>query len=128
MATAAFFLPVAADATDTLFVWAGDVAHKAPDFFAVVDFDQNSRNYGKVVNIAPLPTWLPTGIPLSNGAIGNEPHHVGVSADGKTLAGGGLLSILRVQNQNFFWDITNPRAPKFLKANTSPVTASIADE
>ncbi|HMJ09917.1 MAG TPA: hypothetical protein VK524_00860, partial [Polyangiaceae bacterium] len=112
----------------TLYVWAGDAAHKAPDFFGVVDFDKASPQYGKVVNIAPLPKWLPTAIPLSNGAIGNEPHHVGVSADGKTLAGGGLLSILRVQNQNFFWDITTPRAPKFIKANTLPVTASIADE
>src|SRR5262249_35446669 len=84
--------------------------------------------YGKVVNIAPLPKSLPTAIPLSNGSIGNEPHHVGVSSDGKWLAGGGLLSILRVQNQNFFFDITTPRAPKFVKANTLPVTASIADE
>jgi len=113
---------------DTLYVWAGDAAHKAPDFFAVVDFDKGTPNYGKVVNIAPLPKSLPTAIPLSNGAIGNEPHHVGVSADKKWLAGGGLLSILRVQNQNFFWDITNPRAPVFVKANTLPVTASIADE
>lgn len=128
MTAASLLSTRAAEATDTLFVWAGDVAHKAPDFFAVVDFDKNSSTYGKVVNIAPLPTWLPSGIPLSNGSIGNEPHHVGVSADGKTLAGGGLLSILRVQNQNFFWDISNPRAPKFLKANTLPVTASIADE
>src|SRR6185369_13946855 len=62
------------------------------------------------------------------GAIGNEPHHVGVSADKRVLAGGGLLSILRVQNQNFFWDITTPRAPRFIKANTLPVVASIADE
>jgi hypothetical protein len=113
---------------DTLYVWAGDAAHKAPDFFAVVDFDKASPSYGKVVNIAPLPKTLPTGIPLSTGAIGNEPHHVGVSADKRILAGGGLLSILRVQNQNFFWDITNPRAPVFVKANTLPATASIADE
>ncbi len=126
--TAAAFLSPAAEAEDTLFVWAGDAAHNAPDFFAVVDFDQASPTYGKVLSISPLPESLPSAIPLSNGAIGNEPHHVGVSADGKTLAGGGLLSILRGQNQNFFWDITNPRAPKLLKANTLPATASIADE
>jgi selenium-binding protein 1 len=115
-------------AEDTLYVWAGDVAHKAPDFFAVVDFDKGSPTYGKVVNIAPLPKNLVTAFPLSSGAVGNEPHHVGISADKKVLAGGGLLSILRVQNQNFFWDITTPRAPKWWKANTLPVTASIADE
>lgn len=113
---------------DTLFVWAGDAAHKAPDFFAVVDFDKGTPTYGKVLSTSPLPKSLSTAIPLSTGAIGNEPHHVGVSADGHWLAGGGLLSILRVQNQNFLWDITNPRAPKFVKANTLPVTASIADE
>jgi hypothetical protein len=127
--TAGLFSAVPAAATqDTLYVWAGDAAHRAPDFFAVVDFDKGSSTYGKVLSIAPLPASLPTAIPLSTGAIGNEPHHVGVSADGKTLAGGGLLSILRVQNQNFFWDITNPRAPVFIKANTLPTTASIADE
>jgi hypothetical protein len=128
MVVSALLLPFAVQAQDTLFVWAGDEAHIAPDFFAVVDFDRASPNYGKVINIAPLPETLPSAIPLSNGSIGNEPHHVGVSADGKTLAGGGLLSILRVQNQNFFWDITNPRAPKFIKANTLPALASIADE
>ncbi len=129
VATAAALLsPPAARAEDTLFVWAGDAAHRASDFFAVVDFDKASPNYGKIVNYAPLPKWLISAIPLSNGSIGNEPHHVGVSADKKVLAGGGLLSILRGQNQNFFWDITNPRAPKFLKANTLPVLASIADE
>ncbi|WP_394827884.1 hypothetical protein [Pendulispora albinea] len=129
VSTAAFLSPSPASATqDTLYVWAGDVAHKSPDFFAVVDFDKGSKKYGKIVNYAPLPNWLPTAIPLSTGAIGNEPHHVGVSSDGKTLAGGGLLSILRVQNQNFFWDITSPRAPIFKKANTLPVLASIADE
>jgi hypothetical protein len=129
LAGAAFGMASPAAATqDTLFVWAGDAAHRAPDFFAVVDFDQGSPTYGKVLKTVPLPLSLPTAIPLSTGALGNEPHHVGVSADGKTLAGGGLLSILRVQNQNFFFDITNPRSPKFIKANTLPVTASIADE
>jgi hypothetical protein len=123
------FAPSPAFATqDTLLVWASDAKHKAADFLTVVDFDPGSPQYGKVLKTVPLPFSLPTAIPLSTGAIGNEPHHVGVSADGKTLAGGGLLSILRVQNQNFVFDITNPRSPKFLKANTPPVTASIADE
>lgn len=121
-------LPSTARAEDTLLVWASDAKHRHPDFLTVVDFDKNKPTYGKVLKTVPLPFSLPTAIPLSTGAIGNEPHHVGVSADGKTLAGGGLLSILRVQNQNFVFDITNPRSPKFLKANTPPITASIADE
>ena len=129
LAAASVCAPANASATqDTLLVWASDAKHKAPDFLAVVDFDAGSASYGKVLKTVPLPFSLPTAIPLSTGAIGNEPHHIGISADGKTLAGGGLLSILRVQNQNFVFDITNPRSPKFLKANTPPVTASIADE
>jgi selenium binding protein SBP56 len=121
------FAPSAA-ASDTLLVWASDAKHKAADFLAVVDFDTASATYGKVLKTVPLPFSLPTAIPLSTGALGNEPHHVGISADGKTLAGGGLLSILRVQNQNFVFDISDPRSPKFIKANTLPVTASITDE
>src|SRR5689334_5526347 len=32
-----------------LYVWASDQAHRAPDFLAVVDFDQDSATYGKVI-------------------------------------------------------------------------------
>lgn len=117
----------AAATQDTLFVWAGDKAHRAPDFLGVVDFDKGSPTYGKVVKTVPLPTSLPTAIPLSTGAVGNEPHHIGISADKRWLGGGGLLSILRVQNQAFFFDINTPRAPVFVKANTLPTVASIAD-
>jgi hypothetical protein len=103
---------------DTLIVWAGDKAHIAPDFIAVVDFDQKSPTYGKVLSTVPL-----TG----PSAIGNEPHHVGLSADGKTLALGGLLSVLRGQDQVFFFDVSHPRDPVFLSSNNPP-KASIADE
>src|SRR5947208_9875694 len=66
-----------------LFVWAGDQARIAPDFLAVVDFDESSPNYGKVI----------TKVQLSGpGSSGNEPHHVGLSSDGRVLACGGLLS------------------------------------
>jgi hypothetical protein len=36
--------------------------------------------------------WL-TDVPTS----GNSPHHLGPSLDGKTLVGGGLLSLLKTQ-------------------------------
>jgi len=102
----------------TLIVWAGDAAHKAPDFIAVVDFDPNSPTYGKVLSTVPIP---------GPGGIGNEPHHVGLSSDGKTLALGGLLSVLRDQDQIFFFDVSDPRDPVFLSSNNPP-HASIADE
>jgi hypothetical protein len=110
--------PAATGLEDTLIVWAGDKAHVAPDFIAVIDFNQKSPNYGKVLSTVPL-----TG----PNAIGNEPHHVGLSADGKTLALGGLLSVLRGQDQVFFFDVSHPRDPVFLSSNNPP-NASIADE
>src|SRR5258705_11508380 len=66
-----------------LFVWAGDQARSGPDFLAVVNFNEDSRNYGKVITTVPLP---------GAGSTGNEPHHVGLSKDGRVLACGGLLS------------------------------------
>ncbi len=101
-----------------LFVWAGDQARQAPDFLAVVDFDERSSKYGNVITIAPLP---------GPGATWNEPHHVGLSANGKILACGGLLSVLKGQKEIFFFDVSNPKKPKFLSAADPPQSA-ITDE
>ena len=60
-----------------LYVWASDQAHRAPDFLAVVDFDQDSATYGKVLETVPLPP---------PGNTGNEPHHCHLSANKKVLA------------------------------------------
>jgi 56kDa selenium binding protein (SBP56) len=102
----------------TLFVWAGDVFRQAPDFLAVVDFDEGSPTYGRVVGRVDLP---------APGESGNEPHHVGLSADGRVLALGGLLSILKGQPEIFFFDVKHPRAPRFL-GSADPPHASITDE
>jgi len=101
-----------------LFVWAGDQSRTAADFLAVVDFDPASAGYGKVVKSLPLP---------GEGASGNEPHHVGLSADGNTLACGGLLSVLKGQKEVFFFDVSNPSQPKFLSA-ADPPKSSVTDE
>jgi selenium-binding protein 1 len=79
-----------------LIVWASDVAHVAPDFIAVVDFDEHSSTYGKVLSIVPLPASL------GSGAFDNEPHHVGLSSDGRTLALGGLLTFCAARTRSFF--------------------------
>src|SRR5258708_3818777 len=68
-----------------LFVCAGDQARKAPDFLAVINFDERSGDYGQVVATRAFP---------APDASGNEPHHIGLSHDGKTVACGGLLSVL----------------------------------
>ncbi len=101
-----------------LFVCAGDQARSAPDFLAVVNFDEQSPSYGKVVATTPFP---------AGDASGNEPHHIGLSADGRTVACGGLLSILKGQKEIFFFDVSDPAAPRALPAVDAPLS-SITDE
>src|SRR5438128_4871980 len=101
-----------------LFVWAGDQSRSNPDFLAVVNFDDHSSSYGAVINRVPL---------SGAGATGNEPHHVGISSDGKVLAAGGLLSVLKGQPEIFFFDISKPDAPMFL-GSADPPLSSITDE
>ena|SRR5215470_16849677 len=102
----------------TLYVWAGDQARVAPDFLAVIDFDEDSRTYGKVLRTVPIP---------APGNAGNESHHCHLSADKNILACGGLLSLLSGQNGIFFFDVSNARRPRFLfSANASQ--SSITDD
>jgi hypothetical protein len=61
------------------------------------------------------------------GESGNEPHHVGLSADGNVLATGGLLSVLKGQNEIFFFDVREPWAPKLI-AEARPPLSSITDD
>jgi selenium binding protein SBP56 len=101
-----------------LYVWTGDQARVAPDFLAVVDFDPDSPRYGQVITTKPLP---------EPGAVGNEPHHVGLSRDGRTLALGGLLSVLKGQREIFFFDVSSPASPRFI-TSADPPQSSITDE
>src|SRR5215467_12065573 len=102
----------------TLYIWAGDQARRAPDFLAVINFDEDSNDYGKVVRTVPIPP---------PGNVGNEPHHCHLSADKNTLACGGLLSLLRGQKGIFFFDVSEPREPRFLFAASAPLS-SITDD
>jgi len=101
-----------------LFICAGDQSRTKPDFLAVINFDDDSPNYGKVIATAPFP---------APNATGNEPHHVGISEDGNTVGCGGLLSILKAQDEIFFFDVTHPKSPKFL-SSARPSLASITDD
>jgi selenium-binding protein 1 len=102
----------------TLYVWAGDQARVAPDFLAVIDFDEDSPRYGKVIRTVPVP---------GQGASGNEPHHCHLSADRNILACGGLLALLKGQNSIFFFDVSNARHPEFL-FSTSGTLSNITDD
>ena len=106
-----------AEAT-TLYVWASDQARVAPDFLAVIDFDRRSRDYGKVLRTVPIPP---------PGNVGNEAHHCHTSVDQRILACGGLLSVLKAQNDIFFFDISNARYPKFMFSTRAP-NSSITDD
>lgn len=102
---------------DTLLVWASDQAREASDFVAVIDFDRDSPRYGKVLRTVPL-------LPLLRSP--HEPHHLVVSHDGRTLALGGLLSIMTDGNEVFFFDISDRRHPGFIKPGNPP-NATIPD-
>jgi selenium binding protein SBP56 len=106
------------DAAKYLFICAGDQARQAPDFLAVVDFDEDSPTYGHLMAKANVE---------GPSAVGNEFHHIGVSADGKTVACGGLLSVLKGQDEVFFFDISSPFAPKF-RSSVNPPLSAITDE
>jgi hypothetical protein len=106
------------DRAKTLYIWTGDQARMAPDFLAVINFDEDSPDYGKVIRTVPIP---------GPGNIGNEPHHCHLSADKEILACGGLLSLLRAQNSIFFFDVSNARHPKFLSSSSGFVSAITDD-
>jgi hypothetical protein len=102
----------------TLYIWASDQAGVAADFLAVIDFDRKSPTYGTVLRTVPVPP---------PGNTGNEPHHCHTSADQTILGCGGLLSVLKGQNDIFFFDITDARYPKFIRSTRAP-NSSITDD
>src|SRR3954451_13807804 len=101
-----------------LYIWAQDQAKVAPDFLAVIDFDEQSSNYGKVIKTVALPP---------PGNIGNEPHHCHLNSTGTILGCGGLLSLLKGQNGIFFFDVTAAKRPRFL-FSAKAVESSITDD
>jgi selenium-binding protein 1 len=105
-------------APKTLYIWAGDAERVRPDFLAVIDFNQHSANYGRVIRTVPIPP---------PGNVGNEPHHCHLLEDGNVLACGGLLSVLRGQPGIFFFDVSDPRNPEFLFSTSAP-SSSVTDD
>jgi hypothetical protein len=87
-----------------LYVWAGDELGVLPDFLAAIDFNENSENYGGVIATANAPTS------------GNEAHHCNISSDGNVILCGGLLSLLKNQDDIFYFDISKPKKPSFISS------------
>ncbi|KAE8452053.1 hypothetical protein EG329_002218 [Mollisiaceae sp. DMI_Dod_QoI] len=95
------------------YFWTGAGDNEHADFLAAYSLDDDT--FGTFL-------WL-TDAPTS----GNSPHHLGVSHDGKTLIGGGLLSLLKTQDTAYYFDVSNPYRPAFKKSNRG-ILASITDE
>jgi hypothetical protein len=100
-----------------LYVWAGDQAHVAPDFLAVINFDERSSEYGSVIKTVPVPP---------PGNIGNEPHNCVLNSTKTILVCGGLLSVLKGQNGIFFFDVADALNPRFV-FSTKAVESSFTD-
>jgi hypothetical protein len=105
-------------ADKVLYIWAQDQAQVAPDFLAVIDFDEQSPKYGEVLNVVPVPP---------PGNTGNEPHHCHLNSTRTILGCGGLLSLLKNQNGIFFFDVTNAKKPRFL-FSAKAVESSMTDD
>ncbi|CZR68500.1 uncharacterized protein PAC_18399 [Phialocephala subalpina] len=95
------------------YFWTGAGDNEHADFLAAYSLDDDT--FGTFLWLADVPSS------------GNSPHHLGVSHDGKTLIGGGLLSLLKTQDTAYYFDVSNPYRPVFKKSNRA-ILASITDE
>ncbi|CAJ0545005.1 Ff.00g085000.m01.CDS01 [Fusarium sp. VM40] len=95
------------------YFWTGAGDNKHADFLITASLDDDT--FGEIIHITDVNTS------------GNSPHHLGSSLDGKTLIGGGLLSLLKTQDTAFYFDTSNPYAPKFDHSNRG-ILGSIVDE
>jgi selenium-binding protein 1 len=95
------------------YYWTASGDNQHADF--LVSYSLDDDTFGTLLRIAEVPTS------------GNSPHHSGPSADGKTIWGGGLLSLLKTQDTGFFFDVSDPYEPVFKKSNRG-LFSSIADE
>ena len=88
--------PAVSQGSGYIFVWAGDAAHKATDFLAVVNAQPSSPDYGRIVATAPI------GVSATN------PHHTEYEfpADNILFADGWL------GGQTFIFDLNDPLKPR----------------
>ncbi|KAG8529199.1 uncharacterized protein KY384_005834 [Bacidia gigantensis] len=112
------------------YFWTGAGDNDHADFLATYSLDdvstEDTMNEQRILNYLQDTfgefIWL-TDVPTS----GNSPHHLGTTLDGKTLVGGGLLSLLKTQDTAYYFDVSDPYRPSFKKSNRA-LTAAITDE
>lgn len=86
----------ASDGSPYLFVWAGDAAHSATDFLAVVDAKPSSPTYAQIVATVPI------------GVSGTMPHHT----EYEFPASGILFANGWVAGETFIFDLHDPLKPR----------------
>lgn len=97
-------------------MWAGPRGWKGNDFLAVFGLDPRKESYGKLLCVSEIDTS------------GNEAHHMGLSADRKTLIVGGLFSMIKKQPDVYFFDVSsNATCPPYIGSFDVP-DASAADD
>lgn len=109
----------AASSPKYLYVWAGANDTRANDTLFILDVSKNSGNkFGSLVASVETPYQ------------GLEPHHCGVSSDGRWLGAGGLLSVLTPGLPSvLFFDLKpNPAKPTLVKNVVQPKYSAVADE
>ncbi|KAI9140309.1 hypothetical protein BKA69DRAFT_1125736 [Paraphysoderma sedebokerense] len=106
-----------------VYVWTGPADTTKNDYLAVINLNSVKQPKARN-NTLTMPIEGIFDVPTKK----NEPHHMGISADGKTLAVGGLFSVKNNVDDAYFFNISsNPRAPKLFKADR-PTTAGYTDE
>jgi hypothetical protein len=81
-----------------LFLWAGDAAHEASDFLAVIDANPTSADYGTVLRSIPT------------GDAGTHPHHT----EHEMPTHGHLLANGFHAGRTWLFDLTKPLEPRIL--------------
>jgi hypothetical protein len=84
------------DGSPYLFVWAGDAAHKATDFLAVVDAKPSSPTYAQIVATVPV------------GVSGTMPHHTEYEFPASDM----LFANGWVAGETFIFDLHDPMKPR----------------
>ncbi|KAJ1963965.1 hypothetical protein IWQ62_003068 [Dispira parvispora] len=99
-----------------VYVWCSPQNKQTHDFLAVFGLSNafHQRLTPRLVSAVPVPTK------------GNEAHHLYLSRDGKSAFAGGLLSARNNQAPNFFFDLHNPKYPRYIKSS-KPQYSTAAD-
>jgi selenium-binding protein 1 len=91
------FALLALSQASVVYVWNG---HPDGDHIATVNYNAESSSYGQVLHRAFLPTNDANIAPS-----GNEPHHIGISANFKYIVTAGLGSFLQGKHEVFVWTV-----------------------